>query len=280
MEVLTKRYFYLYLIRDSVTGCTYLGQRSSKKPPAEDIGYWGSGVIVTNIRKRDGLVKLRERCPKLILFDHYQSQKELDEAEEFWIQQYWDHGMSEWNFSKGHYTNKDITRPSAELASERSKKAAASRTPEQRSASAKRATASVPREKLLEMCKKSGNVNKIKHFNQQLADDVKAGVLTHKQLIEKHDTTGFTISMYRKRLGIVAENKVVARYCCRCGSKLITGQERFCSMICSRKVNRPSVEQLKDDLVGSSFLAVGRKYGVSDNCIRKWIKLDSHLRSR
>ena len=40
-----------------------------------------------------------------------------------------------------------------------------------------------------------------------------------------------------------------------------------------RKVqNRPSLEQLEKDLETLYYTQVGRKYGVSDNCIRKWIK--------
>jgi transposase-like protein len=37
-------------------------------------------------------------------------------------------------------------------------------------------------------------------------------------------------------------------------------------------VSRPSYEQLLDDLQTMSFVAVGRKYGVSDNAVRKWLR--------
>jgi hypothetical protein len=40
----------------------------------------------------------------------------------------------------------------------------------------------------------------------------------------------------------------------------------------SRKVQRPSYEQLMADVRTMSFLAIGRKYGVSDNAVRKWIR--------
>jgi hypothetical protein len=40
----------------------------------------------------------------------------------------------------------------------------------------------------------------------------------------------------------------------------------------TRKVERPSVEELDLLLSTMSFCAVGRKYGVSDNAIRKWKK--------
>lgn len=40
----------------------------------------------------------------------------------------------------------------------------------------------------------------------------------------------------------------------------------------SRKVMRPSLEQLKDDIEKLGYTGTGRKYGVSDNSIRKWLK--------
>jgi transposase len=40
----------------------------------------------------------------------------------------------------------------------------------------------------------------------------------------------------------------------------------------SRKVIRPSYETLINEIKETSYLAVGRKYGVSDNTIRKWVK--------
>lgn len=39
-----------------------------------------------------------------------------------------------------------------------------------------------------------------------------------------------------------------------------------------RKVDRPSIEQLKIDIKEFGYAGTGRKYGVSDNAIRKWIK--------
>lgn len=40
----------------------------------------------------------------------------------------------------------------------------------------------------------------------------------------------------------------------------------------SRKVVRPSREILEEEIKKSNFSALGRKYGVSDNAIRKWCK--------
>ena len=47
-----------------------------------------------------------------------------------------------------------------------------------------------------------------------------------------------------------------------------------------RKVkDRPSYDELIEMLKYSTYTAIGRKYGVSDNTIRKWIKIyEKHMR--
>lgn len=45
-----------------------------------------------------------------------------------------------------------------------------------------------------------------------------------------------------------------------------------CDKFYRRKVQRPSYEQLLREIEESNYTEVGRKYGVSDNTIRKWIK--------
>jgi hypothetical protein len=79
------------------------------------------------------------------------------------------------------------------------------------------------------------------------------------------------------------------RVCEKCGAAYAPRyvDQRFCSQDCgrrherphlrvprphTRKVPRPSYEQLKADLGGMSFVAVGRKYGVTDNAVRKWVR--------
>lgn len=45
-----------------------------------------------------------------------------------------------------------------------------------------------------------------------------------------------------------------------------------CSAIKRRKIDeRPSKEQLLDELKTTSYVQIGKKYGVSDNTIRKWV---------
>ncbi len=39
-----------------------------------------------------------------------------------------------------------------------------------------------------------------------------------------------------------------------------------------RKVDRPPYEKLLEEIEKTSYVAVGRKYGVSDNAVRKWVR--------
>jgi len=77
------------------------------------------------------------------------------------------------------------------------------------------------------------------------------------------------------------------RSCAWCGGEFIPKypSHRYCSPACGvhsrgprqprperRKVERPSYDRLMVEVASMSFLAVGRKYGVSDNAVRKWIR--------
>ena len=46
-----------------------------------------------------------------------------------------------------------------------------------------------------------------------------------------------------------------------------------CNSLKNRKVERPTIEKLKEEVAELGFKSIGRKYGVSDNAIRKWLKL-------
>jgi len=64
------------------------------------------------------------------------------------------------------------------------------------------------------------------------------------------------------------------KYYCGCGALKTKGAEmcRKCNSIFKQKVDRPPLKQLMKDVDEFGFSATGRKYGVSDNAIRKWIK--------
>jgi len=52
-------------------------------------------------------------------------------------------------------------------------------------------------------------------------------------------------------------------------------KNKYCSQVCSsigrRKVSRPPIAPLKAEIKSMGYEAVGRKYGVSGNAIRKWL---------
>ena len=72
----------------------------------------------------------------------------------------------------------------------------------------------------------------------------------------------------------IEEDKKYRNICISCSKP--TNNQKYCSYDCSRinsrKVIRPSYEELMSELEHSNYSAVGRKYGVSDNAIRKWVK--------
>jgi hypothetical protein len=77
------------------------------------------------------------------------------------------------------------------------------------------------------------------------------------------------------------------RTCVRCGTAFQPTHlhHRYCSLSCGgggdvrneprpalRKVARPPYPQLVDEVRALGYCAVGRKYGVSDTAIRKWLR--------
>ena len=77
------------------------------------------------------------------------------------------------------------------------------------------------------------------------------------------------------------------RQCLRCGDRFLpnSSRQRYCSRECGqratragrpslrlRRVERPPYAQLVTEIDRLGYLAVGRRYGVSDNAIRKWVR--------
>jgi ferredoxin len=76
------------------------------------------------------------------------------------------------------------------------------------------------------------------------------------------------------------------RACLHCGETFRTrhSRQRYCSRPCTvrapksgprptrRRVERPPYEQLVAEVAATSWSAVGRRYGVSDNAVRKWVR--------
>jgi hypothetical protein len=76
------------------------------------------------------------------------------------------------------------------------------------------------------------------------------------------------------------------RSCLHCGNdfRIAFAKQRYCSRACgmrapkrgerrgARRVERPPYEQLLAEVAATSWSAVGRRYGVSDNAVRKWVR--------
>jgi hypothetical protein len=63
------------------------------------------------------------------------------------------------------------------------------------------------------------------------------------------------------------------RYCSRsCGSRWDRSHLRGVPKPATRRVERPPYRQLVSEIEATGYAAVGRKYGVSDNAVRKWVR--------
>jgi ribosomal protein S27AE len=77
------------------------------------------------------------------------------------------------------------------------------------------------------------------------------------------------------------------RVCPHCGTtfRAKSHRQRYCSRSCgsrydraglakpgARRVERPPYEELVAEVKATSWSAVGRRYGVSDNAVRKWVR--------
>lgn len=63
--------------------------------------------------------------------------------------------------------------------------------------------------------------------------------------------------------------------CVDCGKPISSRRNKRCKRcheVSSRKVKRPPYDELIKMIEGSSYVAVGKAYGVSDNAIRKWVR--------
>ena len=50
--------------------------------------------------------------------------------------------------------------------------------------------------------------------------------------------------------------------------------------VSARKADRPPYQKLLEEIEETNYCAVGRKYGVSDNAVRKWVRFYERERER
>lgn len=110
--------------------------------------------------------------------------------------------------------------------------------------------------------------------------DLANTMLTNLEIGNKYNLSEFYISKinngrHLRRENItypIRVNKKEIHYCSSCGIEL-SHKGSMCQSCYSkslRKVERPEPKVLADEIINTSFRAVGKKYGVTDNAIRKW----------
>ena len=78
--------------------------------------------------------------------------------------------------------------------------------------------------------------------------------------------------------GIVIKPKKI-RYCEGCNTELVSYQSKYCSKECQAKMHKSplddiTLEQIKNDFKElKSYVRVGKKYGISDNGLKKWLSV-------
>ncbi len=82
------------------------------------------------------------------------------------------------------------------------------------------------------------------------------------------------LNPWREREQRIKKPKIMKNSCPVC-HKLTNNDIYCCNKCCKiakRKVIRPSLEQLQEDIKKMSMIKVGKKYNVTNNTIKKWIK--------
>jgi len=100
------------------------------------------------------------------------------------------------------------------------------------------------------------------------------GIIPEEEIINIYKYEWEKINNNEDKIKLI-KNKKQGRFCPNCKNEFFKNT-KYCSIKCSgfgkRKViNRPSKKQLLQEIEETNYCAVGRKYGVSDKCIRKWI---------
>ena len=113
---------------------------------------------------------------------------------------------------------------------------------------------------------------------------LKNTALTQREIANRYNLSEDFIFAINKGLNCVDPNETYPLrkrekqkfYCSKCGieifSNTISGLCRECYTQSTRTVKRPDKFTLANEIVNTNFCAVGRKYGVTDNAIRKWCK--------
>ena len=87
-----------------------------------------------------------------------------------------------------------------------------------------------------------------------------------------HSKTDNNSGKKSRKEKFVKKRKEKNKYYCECGLEIKRASKNCvkCSKILMRKNDRPMYDILISDIQKLGFVGTGKKYSVSDNCIRKW----------
>lgn len=121
-----------------------------------------------------------------------------------------------------------------------------------------------------------------KEILSNIFNDIQNSSLTFDEIGEKYDLSRRTITRINLGQTHFSKDKVYPlrkriesnKRCVDCGIEITVGASRCrsCYDKHQRFVDRPSREELKQLIRSTSFSAIGRQYGVTDNAVRKWCK--------
>ncbi len=99
----------------------------------------------------------------------------------------------------------------------------------------------------------------------------------HSKLHSWIDGGMFIHDSYVVHDNAIRSNKIdEPKFCGVCGSTLQHKQTKACSIKCSNILNvnpnKPTKEQLEEDISKMTWVDIGKKYNVSDNGARKWAR--------
>ena len=107
--------------------------------------------------------------------------------------------------------------------------------------------------------------------------EIHSGIYSAEELTQKQFFDEELIDELRQDKKIKEQG--VQLFCSQCGTKITrdssSGLCRNCYAKNTRKVERPSREELKQLIQEYSFTELGRKFNVTDNAIRKWCKQEN-----
>jgi len=92
--------------------------------------------------------------------------------------------------------------------------------------------------------------------------------------VEIDELINFILNIENNSIRLYELSDIKKKNFCSCGVEINLNSKKCskCYHISSRKVNRPSYKELLKDIGDIGYVGTGKKYNVSDNSIRKWVK--------